>query len=509
MSPENFILLVLHRTKAQVRSNDLITGLLWLLALLAAGLLIVIIFDLAHPLDRAAHLGLLAVLAVFAAAGLAAIFLWPLVRHVNDLFAARLIERAAEDQFRNSLLTFVELRHDPAASTEVRAAVAAKAAHDLQAVDFHLLLNRRPRRWALVALAAVAVVAAALVLAGPGNFAATLGRAVGLNIAPPSATRILDLRPADGATSLAGADVRIVATLAGRRPDAVAVTLNEGGRFWNTVNMKPLDEDDWELVVGNVRENLRFRVQAGDAQSDDHLLTVRHAVGSAPEMSASSGSSATAAVKPSPSGGGGPGKKSIGDGLRPGTVPSSGASPSKPNSATGSRAGSPAPLAPADRAALNQFQHALEKIKGFAAGSSPGSAAGQSRDAATIKALGPQVKLLADAMRHAPPDPALLAELGWNQEHLHDFLINWDNRFGRFAAGESAATPSSSTRPAAAPLLATTGSGSTGAGSTFTPRGHADAVQENIAGQKRRVSPQFAALVEDYLRQASEAETDR
>jgi hypothetical protein len=509
MSADEFLNLALERTKAQVRANDLITGLLWLLAALAAGLLAVILFDLARPLDRAAHLAILAVLAVFAAASLAIILLWPLVRHVNDLFAARLIERAAEDQFRNSLLTFVELRHDPAAPPEVRAAVATKAAHDLQAVDFHLLLNHRPRRWAFVALAAVAVVAVALALAGPGNFAAAVGRAVGMNIAPHQATRILDLQPADGATSPAGADVHIVATLTGQRPDSVAVTLNEGGRFWNTVAMKPLAEDQWELVVGNVRENLRFRVQAGDAQSEDHLLTVRPAVGSRPEMSANSGSSAAAAVNPSPLGNGGPGENKTGEGLRPGTGPSPGVKPAKSPSTTGSSANAPAPLAPADRAALNQFEHALEKTKGFAAGASPGSAAGQSRDAATIRSLGPQVKLLANAMRQAPPDPALLAELGWNQEQLRDFLINWDNRFGRFAGGETAAPPSSTFRPAAAPLLTATGSGSTGAGATLTPRGPADAVQENIEGQKRRVSPQFATLVESYLRQASEAETGR
>ncbi len=521
MTADEFLNLTLQRTKAQVRANDLVTGLLWLLALLAAALLAVIIFDLARPLDRAAHLGLLAVLAVFTAAALATILLWPQVRRVNELFAARLIERAAEDQFRNSLLTFVELRHDPAAPPEVRAAVAAKAAHDLQAVNFHLLLNHRPRRWAFIALAAVALVAVALALAGPGNFTAALGRAVGMNIAPPPATRIVDLQPADGTTILPGADVHIVATLAGRRPDSVAATLNEGGRFWNTVAMKPLAGDDWELVVGNVRENLRFRVEAGDALSDDHYLTVRpknaapptakllNSSATAPQkMAASTGSSASASVHPSPMGEGGPQRP--GEGLRPRTVPQAG------------------DLSPADRAALNNFKRALEKTKGSPAGHAGSSPAdtpngkvtpnqtprgtdhhSPAQDAAAIQALGPQVKKLADQLRQAPPDPALLAELGWNAEQLRDFLINWDNRFGRFAAGESAAPPTSAARPAAAPLLTTTGSGSTGAGATLTPRGPADAVQENIEGQKRRVSPQFAALVESYLRQVSEAESGR
>jgi hypothetical protein len=511
MTADEFVNLALERTKARVRSNDLFTGLLRLLALLAAGLLAAILFDLIWPLGRAAHLALLALVAVLAAASLAAILLWPMLRRVNDLFAARLIERAAEDQFRNSLLTFVELRHDSAASAEVRAAVAAKAAHDLQAVDLPLLLNRRPRRWALITLAAVALIVAALALAGPGNFTAALGRAVGMDIAPPPATRIVDLRPAGGATVPAGSDVRIVAELAGRRPETVAVTLNEGGRLWNTVAMKPLGGSDWELVVGNVRENLRFRVQAGDAVSDDRLITVRP----------------TDAVTPSPSSPeqsrrAGEGGTSVpGEGLRPGTAPLPSRAAPSPNPA-------PAGLTPDDRAAMNQFELALEKTKGSPTGPAGGSPAEPSNnkvkpnppprgpgspsaahDAAAIQALGPQVKQLAQALQQAPPDPALLAELGWTEEQLRDFLVNWDHRFGPFAGGESTAPPTTAARPAAAPLLTATGSGSTGAGTTVTPRGPADAVQENIEGQKRRISPQFAALVEAYLRQASETETSR
>lgn len=410
MPSEKSILRALHRTKAQVRSNDLVTGLLWLLVILAAWLLAVILYDLARPLDRAAHLIILAVLAVVAVV-LAALLLWPLVHRINDLFAARLIESAAEDQFRNSLLTFVELRHDPNATAEVRAAVAAKAAHDLLAVDFHLLLNPRPRRWAVIALAALAIAAAVLALADPGNFAAALGRAVGLNIASPPATRIISQRLADAVTSSPS---------------------GEGGTSMPGEGLRPTPSQ-------------------------------------MPESAASSSLSAS---------------------LRP-------------------RVSASSSLSPADRAALYHFQHALEKTKGFPSGSASASAAGPSRDAATIRSLDPQVKLLANALHQAPPDPALLAELGWNQNQLHDFLITWDNRFGPFAGTESAAPPSSFTRPAAAPLLTITGSGSTGAGVTLAPRGHADALQENIETQKRRVSPQFAPLVESYLRHVSEAETSR
>ena len=274
MRSRQHIRLTIERVKARVKTNDTVTGLVWLLAAVIVYLMAIIVVDQASPLERAVRLNLLWILAAVAVLGLAGVLLLPTLRRVNDLYAARLIEQQAEDLFRNSLVSFVQLSDDGGVDPGIVDAVSAKAARDLKSVDLEMVVNRRPMRWASVALGAALALLVVFAATTPKSFGTSLGRAMGLEIAPPTATRILQVRPESPATITAGDDVAISADVAGEGPHGVEIRMTRDGTYWDTLAMVDRGAGRWELTVAAVQREMRFRVRAGDARSDEHRVTV-------------------------------------------------------------------------------------------------------------------------------------------------------------------------------------------------------------------------------------------
>jgi len=276
MRADGFINLALERTKARVKINDLVTGLLWLLATVLAYLLAVVIVDQSVHLERSTRISLLVILGVVVVLGLTTILLWPTIKRVNDLFAARLIERQAEDQFRNSLVTFVQVRSDETVPQDVRGAVEAKAASDLSAIDVELAVNRRPLHFAVAALLVAVGLTLMFALTSSKSFTVSMSRALGGNAVAPTATRIIQVRTdPEGPSVMAGTDVRVVAITADRQPKSVEMHMTRGGTYQDVASMKPLDGRTWEFVVENLLQDLVFDVQAGDARSKPYAIAVR------------------------------------------------------------------------------------------------------------------------------------------------------------------------------------------------------------------------------------------
>ena len=275
MRADGFINLALERTKARVKINDLVTGLLWLLATVLAYLLAVVIVDQSVHLEQSTRIWLLVILGVVVVLGLTTILLWPTIKRVNDLFAARLIERQAEDQFRNSLVTFVQVRSDETVPQDVRGAIEAKAASDLSAIDVELAVNRRPLHFAVAALLVAVALTLMFALTSSKSFTISMVRALGSNAAAPTATRIIQVRTdPEGPSVMAGTNVRVVAITADRQPRSVEIHMTRGGTYQDVASMKPVDGRTWEFVVENLLQDLVFDVQAGDARSERYAIAV-------------------------------------------------------------------------------------------------------------------------------------------------------------------------------------------------------------------------------------------
>jgi len=275
MQSRDYITVNLERVKGRVKTNDTVTGLLWLLAGAVVYLLAIIIIDQASPLERAARLNLLAVLGVLAIVGLAVILLMPTLKRINDRYAARLIERQADDLFRNSLVSYVELRTNPTVAPGILSAVASKAARDLKEIDVDAVVDRRPLRRAAVGLCAAVALAALFAATTPKHFAPSLGRVVGIEIEPPTATVIANVRPLDGTTVMAGSDVTLAADVRGEVPASVSADVTRDGTYWDTLPMTLSPAGRWEAPLANLLQDARFRVRAGDARSPEHVVRVQ------------------------------------------------------------------------------------------------------------------------------------------------------------------------------------------------------------------------------------------
>ncbi|NIA21676.1 MAG: hypothetical protein GWP05_06865 [Anaerolineaceae bacterium] len=276
MRADGFINLALERTKARVKTNDLVTGLLGLLATVLAYLLAVVVVDQSVHLEHSTRIWLLIILGLVVVLGMAAILLWPTIKRVNDLFAARLIERQAEDLFRNSLVTFVQVRGDDTVPRDVRGAIEAKAARDLSAIDVELAVNRRPLRFAVVALLVAGALMLVFALTSSKSFTVSMSRALGSTAVAPTATRIVQVRTdPEGPSVMAGTNVRVVVVTADREPESVELRMTRGGTYQDLASMNPLDRRTWEFVIENLLQDLKFNVQAGDARSRTYAIAVR------------------------------------------------------------------------------------------------------------------------------------------------------------------------------------------------------------------------------------------
>ncbi len=275
MNPTEFVNFSLERLKARLRTNDLLTGLLALLAFVLAWLVVVILLDRAIGLSRDLRLVLVAVLAAMALAGLLVALLWPTVRRLSDVYVARLIESHDENRFRNSVTTFVELRDDASAADDVRRAVAEKAARDLTEMDLDELVRRHWLRRTLVVLATTGAVLLGFGLLSPRTFSTSVGRVLGSAAERPTATRIVQLQPADGYVVAAGSNVVIDLNLGGQLPDEATIHLEHDDGFRQSKPMRRIGDENWQFAVSDLLQDMTFTVQAGDAQSSRHRLIVQ------------------------------------------------------------------------------------------------------------------------------------------------------------------------------------------------------------------------------------------
>ena len=147
----------LRSAKRRVKLAEVCSALLALAAYTLAGLTLVVIADHVRSggLSSEARLtarwcyliGALGLLGWLAAV--------PVVRRINDLFAARTIEQR-HPEFRNSLVSALQLVWRGELPGSMRAALASRAAEDLAATDLWRAVDKRSMRRAGVATGATA-----------------------------------------------------------------------------------------------------------------------------------------------------------------------------------------------------------------------------------------------------------------------------------------------------------------------------------------------------------------
>ena len=283
---ELFIEYALRMTKGRIRLVGLLSAGLLILAVAAVYLLVMVVADhLTGGMPAGLILPILWSVGMLELGLVGVLILYPLLRRVNDLYAARLIEKAHPD-FRNDLMASLQLDADRSVHRATLEAIRRRAAREVAGADVERSVQtRRVRLGGILFGAAAGALLVYCVLANKSPWV-SLRRACGaVSLAPPTHTVITNVKPPSGFRVLTGRSVDFNADI--RRSDGPAVVRisRDGGRTWLTEDVLTMREE-YETPTGATKFVARwpaaaasnaaavFRIECGDDVSSLRRLCV-------------------------------------------------------------------------------------------------------------------------------------------------------------------------------------------------------------------------------------------
>ena len=283
IEPDQYIRIQLDQTRSRIRTTDILT------ATVLAGLLLVgyvLIFTLLdhwvipggfRPLTRA-------VLLVTILASSAAILLWFVIRRlgqsVHPVFAARILERSQQTE-DGSLLSLVDLQtHGRDPGVTIRRTLEKRAAVRLASVQIDEVIDRRWLMRLSLVLFVMTLLTCLYAVLSPKSI--SLLRPFSFARAAVSTRTVLDaIQPGNTAVP-AGTQVQFQVDVSGALPDSVKILYSTTDRRFvdEPLEMQPgQDQQRFTAVLAGeanrgVRQNLQYRIVAGDAVSDTFNITV-------------------------------------------------------------------------------------------------------------------------------------------------------------------------------------------------------------------------------------------
>ncbi len=202
----------------------------------------------------------------------------PLLHAPDERQIARIVEHA-EPKLREDLLSAVELGHAEGAifdSAQFRALLQSDVSARVQDLRVESLLPVRLLKRYINVAAVIGVVVVGLMLLSGFRFGSLFLRALmpGANLDRVSATQIVLIEPNPGNQTVPQGDaVRLVIELKGQFARTAKLETEATVEGRHVAEMIPLGEHRFATTVQVGRENVRYRVQAGDALTRRYELT--------------------------------------------------------------------------------------------------------------------------------------------------------------------------------------------------------------------------------------------
>jgi hypothetical protein len=284
---EEYVDFQLEKTRSNIKRTDILTTLTTLAVALVAYLLVFVVFDqwvIEGGFGYAARVGLLCVLATIVLGVATWRVLWPLLRRVHPLYAARVIEQS-DPNLKSNLVNFVDVRQSNVESAPVvLKAMQKRAAVELSHIDVEEAVDHRPLLRIAYALLAVVVVSALYIIFSPKDPFASVRRALLPTAAIEVATEttISDVTPGDKDVP-ARTILMIEADVRGKEADRVQILFSTADHKYvdQPVEMRRIDENlpRFRGVLNGengrgLLQSLTYRLIAGDAKTRDFAINV-------------------------------------------------------------------------------------------------------------------------------------------------------------------------------------------------------------------------------------------
>ena len=280
---DEFIQYQLGQARSRIKATDLLTASVLAGLLLVGYLLIFTLLDhwvIDGGFDAWTRAGMLVIVVSLCAAILFGYVLRPWFRTIHPLYAARMLDRSSQG-LEGSLMALVDLQagglkvDSPIQrSLEKRAAVKLAEVHVDEAIDRRLLIRLG------TALFAVTLMTCLYAVFSPKSI--SLLRPLTLATANVATRTVVESVQPGNKKVPAGSQIEFLADISGVIPEDVRVLFTTADRRFVDEPLKMRSTDDQNrfqaLMVGDgdrgIRQNLRYRVVAGDATSELFTIAV-------------------------------------------------------------------------------------------------------------------------------------------------------------------------------------------------------------------------------------------
>lgn len=279
---DEYVDLKLQKTRATIKSTDILVALAGVAAMFLGYLLVFVVFDqwvIPGGFGIGLRWTLLSTLLLLTAAWLVWKVGLPYFRTVNRLFAAKEIERADSD-LKSNLLNLVDLRSSGrAVDPSILRALEKNAAVGLQRIDVAQAIDHRPLMRMAYVLLAVVVLFCLYALLSPKKISNSIWRSLlpAAEVGVATRTEIIKVEPGN-TTVLARQTILVEADIAGDVPEKVWLHYTTAdGKFRDEPVELRTDGAGPTRFRGSlpaVLQDLTYVVRAGDAVSPQYQVTV-------------------------------------------------------------------------------------------------------------------------------------------------------------------------------------------------------------------------------------------